>query len=243
MRQDNVTFSAFWNVPDNPKATAKMGHLEYAKATSSGRSLPDYFISEQAKQHNFSCSIYTAFNELPSIPYLNNLRENCLNNRRVFLKSGIEIKSNAFVKLATIWTSKVLLFNTIASKVTNTDYITWIDCIFRKDFSEIVNHEHRQTIMISQYDDSFSKFSYRGMVPISDLPKQKLRAQVIKIPTKLLPEVTEEYINCLIRVDRNFKIFDEEVVLSVMNEEHPELFTVISSTKTTDKDRIKNEAG
>lgn len=220
-KENSVTFSAYWSVLGNPKKTAKLGHLKYVE-----RAPPDYFISDHPERHQFSDSLYTSFRDLPSAPYLDNLRGNCLRKRRVFLKFGLEIDSSAFIQLATIWTSKLLLFETVAREG-DFDSITWVDCIHRRNFAATMSHQPCSTILITEYGDTFPKYPFGGVVPISDLPKQKLMGGVFRIPTRLLPEVTQAYISTIQRVDRHFEIFDEEIVLSVMNEEYPELFTVL----------------
>ena len=221
--KDSVTFSAYWSVPGNPKGTAKLGHLKYAE-----RDPPDYFISDHPEQHQFSRSLAMSFRDLPSAPYLTNLRKNCRRKKRVFLKFGLEINPSVYIQLATIWTSKLLLFETVARQSV-VDSIAWVDCVHRINFEKTMEHQPCSTVVISEYDDIFPKTPFGGIVPISDLPKQKLRASVFRIPSGLLPEVTERYINCLSRVDRHFEIFDEEILLSVMNEEYPYLFTVLPS--------------
>lgn len=224
--KESVTFSAYWSVPGNPKKTAQLGHLKYVR-----RDPPDYFISEHPDQHRFSSSLYLSVRDLPSAPYLTNLQRNCLSAERVFLKFGLEIDPSAFIQLATIWTSKLLLFEKVAREG-DFDSITWMDCIHRINFAKTMEHQRCSTVLISEYADTFPKTPFGGIVPISDLPQQKLRASVFRIPSGLLPEVTERYINCLSRVDRHFEIFDEEIVLSVMNDEYPELFTVLPSSET-----------
>jgi hypothetical protein len=221
--KNNVTFSAYYRVPDNAKYTAELGHVRRAK-----RNPPDYFISDQ--YYDFTNSLYMSFNDLPSLPYLTNLRENCLNKERVFTKAGYlrgkHMSAWGYFRLATIWTSKLMLFETIAHEG-NFEYVTWVDCINRWNFEELMSVKNPTNILIGEYASTFNKGIFGGAVSPSLLPKQKLLGSVIKIPTKILPEVIERYKSTLQQVDRNFEVYDDEIVLSVMNHEYPELFTVL----------------
>ena len=59
-------------------------------------------------------------------------------------------------------------------------------------------------------------------------PEVILNAPTIKIPTSILHHFTEKYIECLQEVDQTFEIYDEEIVLSIMNKKYPELFFIVN---------------
>ena len=103
-----TTFSAYWYVANNPKPTAKRGHIKHVR----NKNL-DYFICSQNQAEIFNRKISLEFQELPSLPYLKNLTDFCKSRDTVFTKFGQKIRSDTFLSLATIWTSKILLFQKI----------------------------------------------------------------------------------------------------------------------------------
>ena len=217
--KNTTTFSAYWFVENNPKATGKKGHIKHAQ-----RKNFDYFICSQDRFESFNNKINLEFNDLPSSPYLKNLTDFCKSRDTVFTKFGQKIQSNAFLKLATIWTSKILLFEKILD-YTDADYLMWADCVRTINLQSITSSDSDKCC-INQYAKSgFPNKPYKGLLK-NALPPIKILAQVIKLPRHIIAEFIEKYIECLSFVDNNFVIYDEEIVLTIMHQKHPHLFNL-----------------
>ena len=215
--KNTTTFSAYWLVENNPKATAKRGHIQHAQ----NKNL-DYFICSKDQIESFNNKINLEFNDLPSLPYLKNLTNFCKSRDTVFTKFGQKIQSNAFLKLATIWTSKVFLFEKILD-YTDADYLMWVDCVRAPNLQSITSSDSDKCC-INQNTRFPNKF-FRGLLK-NTLPPIKISASVIKLPRHIIPEFTKKYIECLEFVDNNFIIYDEEIVLTIMHEKYPQLFNL-----------------
>lgn len=212
-----TTFSAYWHVEGNSKPSVKIGHIKHAK----NKNL-DYFICSQDQAKIFTSTINLEFNGLPSLPYLQNLTNFCKSQDTVFTKYGQEIQSEAFLKLATIWTSKILLFEKILD-FTDSDYLMWIDCIKNRNL-ELIFSVDDDKCCINRYPPSvFPNNPFKGLLKKA-LPSTKILASAIKLPRHIIAEFIEKYIKCLQFVDNNFIIYDEEIVLTIMHEKHPQLF-------------------
>jgi hypothetical protein len=218
-----TTFSAYWFVKNNPKSSNRRGHIKYAQ----NKKL-DYFICSKHQIESFNNKINLEFNDLPSLPYLKNLTNFCKSRDKVFLKFGLEVQSNAFLKLATIWTSKILLFEKILD-YTDADYLMWVDCVRARNLQSLTSSDSNKCC-INQYvkSNNFPSKPYKGLLK-NALPPIKILAQVIKLPRYLVTEFIEKYIECLQFVDDNFIIYDEEIVLTIMHEKHPQLFNIYSN--------------
>lgn len=212
---NRVTFSGYWEVLGNTKLTNGR-HLKSAK----GKDI-DYFFSEQ--KVDFSNNIRLNFNDLPSQPYLKNLTEYCDSMDYVYTKFGSHMKASSFLRLATIWTSKILLFKKI-NDLSPAGEIVWRDCVKNRKLEEIYNIKLENKLVVKRYH-AIPKKPYKDLLN-QKFPKIKLLAGVLKMPTQIIDEFTEKYIECLKEVDRVFNIYDEELVLSFMNEKHPELFSI-----------------
>jgi hypothetical protein len=210
-----TTFSAYWHVENNPKHTAKDGHIKNAQSKDL-----DYFICSQDQIEIFNNKINLEFKDLPSLQYIKNLTNFCKSRDTVFLKFGVEIQSDAFLKLAKIWTSKILLFQKILD-YTDADYLMWVDCVHTNNLDLIASSDSDRCC-INQYRNSTSKL-FGGLLK-NALPPARILAQVIKIPRHMVSEFIEKYVECLQFVDHNFIIYDEEIVLTIMYEKHPQLF-------------------
>ena len=215
-----TTFSAYWLVENNPKVTANCGHIQHAQ----NKNL-DYFICSKDQIESFNNKINLEFNDLPSLPYLKNLTNFCKSRDTVFTKFGQKIQSNDFLNLATIWTSKILLFEKILD-YTDADYLMWADCVRTINLQSITSSDSDKCC-INQYAKSmgFPSKPYKGLLK-NALPPIKILAQVIKLPRHIIPEFTKKYIECLQFVDNNFIIYDEEIVLTIMHEKYPQLFNL-----------------
>jgi hypothetical protein len=219
-----TTFSAYWHVKNNPKGSAKKCHTKHAQ----NKNL-DYFICSQDQTESFNNKIYLELNNLPSLPYLKNLTNFCKSRDTVFTKFGQSIQSDAFLKLAKIWTSKILLFQKILD-YTDANYLIWIDCVMERNLDLIASSDSDRCC-INQYKN-FTRKPFAGLLK-NKLPPIKILAQVIKIPRRNVMKFIEKYIECLSFVDNNFIIYDEEIVLTIMHEKHPQLFKLFN--KTNDK--------
>ena len=215
--KNTTTFSAYWFVKNNPKRSGKKGHIKHAQ-----RKNLDYFICSQDRFESFNNKINLEFNDLPSSPYLKNLTDFCKSRDTVFTKFGQKIQSNAFLKLATIWTSKILLFEKILD-YTDADYLMWADCVRTINLQSITSSDSDKCCINKHAKSRFPNKPYKGLLK-NTLPPIKISASVIKLPRHIIPEFTKKYIECLQFVDNNFIIYDEEIVLTIMHEKHPQLF-------------------
>jgi hypothetical protein len=161
---------------------------------------------------------------LPSLPYLKNLTNFCKSRDTVFTKFGQKIQSDTFLKLATIWTSKILLFQKILNH-TDSDYLMWIDCVAQHNLRLITSIDSDKCC-INNYGEDIKGKNFRGLLK-NTLPPIKILAQVIKLEKNIISEFIEKYIECLQFVDNNFIIYDEEIVLTIMYHKYPKLFNVL----------------
>jgi len=212
---NRATFSGYWKVEGNVKPTNGR-HLRGAKKLNI-----DNFFSEE--KIDFSNNIKLNFKDLPSKPYLKNLTKYCESMDYVYTKYGLRIKSSSYLKLATIWTSKILLFKRVSDLSLVKD-IVWRDCVFNRGFGEILNGGLEKKMVIKKYH-SIPGNPYGGLLE-AKFPKIKLKAGALRLPVEIIKEFEEKYIECLKEVDRVFNIYDEELVLSFMNEKHSELFSI-----------------
>lgn len=211
-----ATFSAHWYVENNPKQTGKYGrHIKHAK----NKNL-DYFICSQNQTASFNHKINLEFKDLPSLPHLKNLTNLCKSRDIVFTKFGQKIQSHTFLKLAKIWTSKILLFQKILDR-TDADYLMWVDCV-RACHLDLITSSDSNKCCVNRYRRFISK-PFGGLLK-NALPPVKILAQVIKLPRCNVMDFIEIYIECLQFVDNNFIIYDEEIVLTVMHQKYPDLF-------------------
>jgi len=217
-----TTFSAYWPVKNNPKASNKRGHIKHAQ----NKNL-DYFICSRNQVESFNNKINLEFEDLPSLPYLKNLTNFCKSRDTVFTKFDQKIQSNAFLKLATIWTSKILLFEKILD-YTDADYLMWVDCVRTPNLQSITSSDSGKccinTTCIKQ-NPRIPKKPFHDLLK-NRLPPIKISAPVIKLPRHIIPEFTKKYIECLQFVGNNFIIYDEEIVLTIMHEKYPQLFNL-----------------
>ncbi len=218
-----ITFSAFWDVPTNPKESYKLGHIKCANKKEL-----DFFVCEEEVEIQCKNKIQLKRNELPSLKYLEKLPKYCNSKDFVYTKFCQKIQSSTFLTLSQIWTSKILLFNEMKNR-SNAEYIIWRDCIHESNFPEILKHEATNQITINKYGYNVPSRPFNGLLDFDEnLFKTWVLAQVIKIPSGIIDEVIKVYIQCLKYADSNFKIYDEEIVLSLMCNEYPELFYIIN---------------
>jgi hypothetical protein len=225
-------FSGFWPVKDNPKHTAKLGHVKHAR----NKGL-DFFISSSKINVARFPTIIIPSGKLPSLPHISNLESFCLDNKQVRLKFGAKVKGTTFFELATIWTSKILLFKEILIHSSDFEAAIWVDCIRSLNLDLIEKCPVDDKVVINKYDgaghDSFTPRPFGDTLPgplsreISSLPV-KLSACTIRIPNALLPLVSSLYVECLLHTDSKFNIYDEEIVLSFMYAMNPDIFYIIN---------------
>ena len=214
--KNTTTFSAYWHVDNNTKLSAGK-HLKCV----ADKNL-DFFFAE-SKHPSFK-TINLKFDDLPSHKFINNLPKIKTHYDNVYLKFTHPIKSIAFVRLATIWTSKILLFEKILEH-TNADYIMWTDCV-RATNKDIIYKTASNKCAINRYSpDQLRGKIFGGMIE-NDLPSIKISASVIKLPRNIIKKFIEKYTECLRFVDNNFIIYDEEIVLTIMYDRYPQLFNL-----------------
>lgn len=214
----NVVFSAFWHVDNNTKfSTGK--HLKCVVDKNI-----DFFFTDN--EHPNLKTINLEFEDLPSHQFINKLSTLKDRHDNVYLKFTHPISSAAFVRLATIWTSKVLLFEKIL-KYTDAEHIMWVDCVNATN-KDIIATTISDKCVINRYSPDKLRGEIFGGLIENNLPCTKILAQVIKIPRYMVINFIEKYTECLKFVDDNFIIYDEEIVLTIMYDKYPDMFQVIS---------------
>lgn len=236
MEKLNTVFSAYWHVNNNPKLYSKK-HLTCVEDKK-----VDYFITDETFCPNNAKNINLSFENLPSKHYIKNLTKFCQQEEYVFTKYNTKIKAKTFLDLATIWTSKILLFNEILN-YTESDWLTWVDCISAENYDKIKTKNFNNKCVFNKYlktmklqkRNSETKYLwpqkiFGGLVKNYNcqLPPVKILAQVIKMPRTLVFHFVNKYIESLIFVDNNFLIYDEEIVLCVMFSKYPTLFKLMN---------------
>ena len=221
-----TTFSAYWYVENNPKPTNKLGHIKHAKDKNRLGQLGldlDYFICSKNQPESFNHKINLELSDLPSSPYIKNLTNLCKSRDTVWFKLGWRIQSDIFLKLATIWTSKILLFQKILD-YTDADYLMWVDCV-KATRADLIASSDSDRCCVNKYWHGWPSKPFGGLLKYT-IPHIKIMARVIRIPRHKLSEFIEKYIECLQFADNNFIIYDEEVVLTFMHEKYPQLFNL-----------------
>jgi hypothetical protein len=138
------------------------------------------------------------------------------------MKWGKKCSSNSFLELATIWTSKILLFEKVLDH-TDSDYLMWVDCVKTHNLDLIFSIDSDKCCINRYAPSIFPNNPYNGLLK-NTLPTTKLSASVIKLPRHIIAEFIEKYIECLQFVDSNFIIYDEEIVLTIMHQKYPQIF-------------------
>lgn len=213
----NTTFSAYWHVDNNTKRSA--GKHLYSVVDKN----LDFFFAESV--YPGIRTINLNFEDLPSHKLINNLSKLKTQYDNVYLKFTHPITSAAFVRLATIWTSKVLLFEKILD-YTDAEHLMWVDCVTATN-KDIIHKTTCDKCVVNKYSpDKLRGKIFGGMVE-NNLPSIKISASVIKIPRNMIIEFIKKYTECLSFVDNNFHIYDEEIVLTIMHDRYPEMFNLI----------------
>lgn len=213
----NAVFSAYWRVDNNTKRSAGK-HLKCV--TDKGL---NFFFAEK-KYYDLN-TINLKFEDLPSHKFINNLSKLKTQYDNVYLKFTHPITSAAFVRLATIWTSKVLLFEKILDH-TDAEHIMWVDCVNATNMDTIAATCSDKCVVNRYSTDKLCGEIFGGMIE-NNIPRTKILAQVIKIPRSVVMDFTNKYIECLCFVDDNYTIYDEEIVLTIMCDRYPEMFHLI----------------
>ena len=220
----NAVVSAYWHVDNNTKFSAGK---QLKCVADKGL---NFFFSE--KKYLDLNTINLKFGDLPSTRFINNLSKLKTQHDNVFLKHPCPvtskprtITSDAFVRLATIWTSKVLLFEKIL-QYTDAEHIMWVDCVNATN-KDIIGKTVNDKCVINKYSpNKLQGEIFSGMIE-NNLPSTKILAQVIKIPRYMIMNFIKKYTECLSFVDTNFLIYDEEIVLTIMHDRYPEMFHLI----------------
>ena len=203
----NLEFSAYWNIKGNPKPNSKN-------------------LLNKAKLKNLDLLICDG-----RIPPSRSILKNIYKlSGTVNLKFNfLDVKADIFKKLCEVWTSKILLFN----ELDGADFYIWRDCSKEGEYEQIKNLKSDR-VSISSYID-FPNFNDKTNLPFGGRDTYRynslLCAQVIKIPHKIKKEFIDMYAKSLEYIDRNFEIYDEEIVLSYMRDKNPDIFNVIPNTK------------
>jgi hypothetical protein len=224
-KKPQIVFSGYWPVSGNPKKSNRQDHIFHAQKKSM-----DFFLCGSGV--NFSNAEKILIDELPSLPYIKNLESRISSQDFVYLKFGQKIKSDAFFRLTSIWCSKILFFDYLHN-INNADYYIWRDCVNNIRYDKIFS-SNKKGVTCNKYcthplvKNPIPHKPFKGLLSYNFGPKKTgISASVIKIKSESIPEVVEKYKECLMYADKNFEIFDEEIVLSYMFELYPKLFNFI----------------
>ncbi len=224
MAVDNVTFTAFWDVPGNPKTTYKLGHVRHAQKNNI-----DYMFTDQHIDSNNIKVVHKEYNSLPSFNYLNKLSQTIekTNDNISFKFPSSLVTPSVFLNLVRIWTSKMLLFKEMQAIRLDAKHITWVDCIHNTNREKIVMSSHSACVINRYPAGKFPECPF-GLTQYN-LPEIKLSACVMKLPVDLIDQFLAVYIDTLNIVDCEYPVYDEEIVLTCMHAAHPDLFHIINN--------------
>jgi hypothetical protein len=218
------TFSAFWQIENNPKPTADR-HLNSLKSKKVD------FLFGEIDPHFSNCNFLSlGLPELPSNQYTKNLKLYCHSNTAVCDKFNRSFSGPNYFKISSIWLSKILLFKYVKNACSS-EFIIWRDCVQNINYKEIFYANIDDRVIINDY--RFSKFfpakPFGGklLYNMRKYPEFNLCASAIKLPVKILDQFIETYIECLIFADNHFQVYDEEVILTYMIDKYPDLFHVV----------------
>ena len=145
----------------------------------------------------------------------------------------LKIDGKVFFNLQRICTSKVLFFRSILNRTNNFNNIIWRDCVTNNNFKQIVECPILDKIIVNERHRYKVQGIFGGL--LSQESEQQTRRWtsriegcVIKIPSAMVSDVCDLYIQCLQHIDSTFNIYDDEIVLSYMYNIHPELFHIIN---------------
>ena len=210
-----VKFSGYWPVDSNPKKSAKQGHLKHLKEKEVDLLFCDkeYFIGcKQVKIQPPAELLIKKF------------------DNPAFLKFGKKIDTEVFRKLVVIWTSKILLFKRVAEIYPDENEFVWVDCVTWPNFDLIINADSLSGCVINKYCGENTNKMYKRPYNDPDFKSLDtyLLASVIKMHRKSIDAFERMYVDYLQVVDKQYKFYDEEIVLSAMYKDHPEMFKVIN---------------
>lgn len=233
MHRDTISFGAFWDMVGNPKLTAGK-HLDSVLH----KKVPyDVFFTNKDISLGDTNVIKKSKEDLPSWQHTKNL-QNTLSSGDTYTKFCSAIPSKVMLELVQIWTSKFLLFKEVKEQFTG-EFILWRDCVYETGYGIIFSAKSNKIVIGAYRNDGIScrTFPNNPFGGILSPEQQKevsswktiILAQCIKMPYHRVEEFSQIYVNSLEYVDRNFNIYDEEIVLSRMCSIHPDMFEVISA--------------
>lgn len=225
----NIIFSGYWEVKNNPKPTAKIGHVKHVVQ----KPIDILFCDDKTTITGIETASYNIDN--PDINILvSNLTDRLNNKKMTRLKFGMPISTDVFLQLVKIWLNKILLFSEMKSRFPDANYYTWVDCVRTPNINNIISSNNTDSITINKYDgkntDRSPRIFFGGQSPEIEkrLYTTYISAPVIKIPNAIVQDVYSLYRQCLSYADSAFDVYDEEIVLTHMNQIAPELFTIIN---------------
>lgn len=207
-----VVFSGYWKVDNNPKASAKKGHIDHLKK----KKIDLLFCDKKYGIINNEVII-----DLPVKDLVKDFTGEC------YTKFGQKINAETMTDLCKIWCSKILLFKEAMDLYPKENEFVWVDCVSETNFDKIINVKS-DNIVINKYTKMY-KNPFNGKVAI-DFKNLKvhLLAQVIKINRTNIISIIEKYIHTLKWVNETYNVYDEEVVLTHMYHKYPDLFEIVN---------------
>jgi len=206
-----IVFSGYWEVKDNPKPTAKKGHLKHVL----DKPIDILFIDRERLDLPFK-QYPLPYNQLPAIDLVKKTK-----STRCSTKAGLSIDCNVFHQLRVIWISKILLFKTVADMYPDENEFVWSDCVFAYKLDEVMAAEHSGITIRSC---SYKKSLFSGKLPNVTL---KVSACSIKIHRDNIDNLIDLYIKQVDWANTNLPVYDEEIILSLMYDQRPELFKLV----------------
>jgi hypothetical protein len=211
-----MRLSAYWRVNGNPKPSARRGHIKHLLASP-----VDLFFGREAVDAGFPQIMLDK-------PPASELNLAVFSRSRCFLKFNLPVQPEQFRELAAIWLSKVLLIKMASEVFQNTDHFVWVDCIYRIDAKSIQSSDANR-VTVSRYRRPHRRLfgGSCGTAHIKTLGRL-VRASVIKVPVAVVDEFSSRYLDMVQWVDDEYRIYDEEIVLSCMLQKWPDLFSAVN---------------
>lgn len=224
---ETLVISAYWEIPGNTKPT-KGRHLK-----KGAEKRIDLFFSYQ--DHGLSGKGVGEYVHMPS-PSPNLYAERFKTRRGpCFTHYSVPITWSSFGSLAPIWLGKLKLLAAARKRYPNKKYYMWGDLVHRRDEYAVMQANGKKAFfsfnnrpLQPPYGGLLSK--HRGILAYKELPGI-VTGQVLRIHTDLFDEFYEKFYTTLDKVNHNYFIYDEEIVLSEMLKAYPGIFERVRNPK------------
>ena len=220
MSIDNTcVVSGFWPIKGNPKVSAGT-HVEEVQK----KDYIDYFYSSVGVSLPNAYVVEFLHKDMPSRSLASNLKN--IKGKEASVKWGKDIDGDVFYRLASIWLSKPFFLWKAYMHDSSYDRYMWVDC--GRDVNVQQCAKSNAPVFVAKYP-----YQGRGFPPKKPFNNfmgwgwpvgwRKLNrftdwymGGTFSISRKHLPIWFDLYKQTLAAVDRKFKLYDEELVLSYM---------------------------